>query len=395
MRFSALLPGIAALLLATACPPGADLSGEISFEGRWFPNDALGADQQTSGRSIGFEPEFFHDWADGDQRFVVVPYVRYDLDDDERTHVDLRELYWRRSFASADLSIGLRKVFWGVTESVHLVDIVNQTDLVENPDAEDKLGQPMIQLTLLRDWGIIDLYLMTGFRERTFAGNEGRFRPPLRVKDRPAYEADLDRWHPDVAVRWSHILGDVDIGVGHFYGTSREPLFDLQASAGGARLQPVYDLLHQTSLELQYIRGNGLYKLEAIHRDGVDGRSSAAVGGVEYTVVGLLSSALDLGVVAEGQYDNRDTPFAPVADRDIALGGRLTFNDVQDTDVLAFTAFDTQSSTRFTSIEANRRWRDSGEIRLEARFFSDVDVSDPLYGFRRDDYLQVEYVFFF
>lgn len=64
--------------------------------------------------------------------------MRWDLEDSERTHVDLRELYWRRSFASADLYIGLRKLFWGVTESVHLVDVVNQTDLVENTDTFER-----------------------------------------------------------------------------------------------------------------------------------------------------------------------------------------------------------------------------------------------------------------
>ena len=116
--------------------------------------------------------------------------------------------------------------------------------------------------------------------------------------------------------------------------------------------------------------------------------------GVEYTLVGIVSAA-DLGIVAEGQYDNRDAPLASFADNDLAVGGRFTFNDIQDTDILAFTAVDTDNGTLFSSVEANRRWRDAGEIRLEARFFSNVETGDPLYVFRRDDYLQFEYVHFF
>lgn len=376
---------------------GADLSGEIAFESRLFPNDALDARQQDAGLSIAFEPEFYHDWADGDQRFVVVPFVRWDLEDSERTHVDLRELYWRRSFANEDLYIGLRKVFWGVTESVHLVDIVNQTDLVENLDGEDKLGQPMMQLTLLRDWGTLDLFLMSGFRERTFAGSDGRLRPPLSVnRDDTSYEAELDRWQPDLAARWSQILGDYDIGISHFYGTSREPRLEVTRSDGAEgpsvlELTPHYDMLNQTSLDLQLTRGDWLAKLEAIHRDDGDGRSSATVAGVEYTLVGLLGDA-DLGIVAEGQYDSRD---GAIFDNDIAIGGRFTFNDAQDTDVLAFTAIDADNGSSFTSVETNRRWRNSGEIRLEARFFSNVDPADPLFALRRDDYIQVEYVHYF
>jgi hypothetical protein len=391
------LPSIVALAcVLTLCGSAvADLSGEIAVEGRWFPNDALDARQQDTGLSVAFEPEYYRDFAGGDQRFVVVPFVRGDLEDGDRSHVDLRELYWRRSFADADLYVGLRKVFWGVTESVHLVDVINQTDLVENTDTEDKLGQPMVQLTLLRDWGTVDLFLMSGFRERTFAGGDGRLRPPIPVAGRARYESDLERWHPDVALRWSHYFGDYDIGVAHFAGTSREPRLVTEVSIdGGPRLRAHYDQLQQTSLDLQLTRGDWLAKLEAVHRDGVDGRSSAAVAGLEYTLVGVAGAA-DLGLVAEAQYDNRDVPFAPFADNDVAVGGRFTFNDVQDTDVLAFTAIDIDTGSRFTSVEANRRIGATGEIRVEVRTLGHIDADDPLYALRRDDYVQLEYVHYF
>ena len=339
----------------------AELSGEVALEGRLFPGDALDGRQQDSGLSVAFEPEFYHDWADGDQRFVIVPFVRWDLEDSQRTHADLRELYWRRSFADADLYIGLRKVFWGVTESVHLIDVVNQSDLVENPDTEDKLGQPMVQITLLREWGTLDLFVMSGFRERTFAGSHGRLRPPLPIADDAvSYESDLDRWHPDMAVRWSQILGDYDLGVGHFYGTSREPRLEADLAAARPRLIPHYDLLHQTSLDVQLTRGGWLAKLEAVHREGVDGGSNATVAGVEYTLVGVFGNA-DLGIVAEGQYDGRDAPMVPFSDNDVAVGGRFTFNDTQDTDILAFTAIDIDNGSRFTSVETNRRWAARGD----------------------------------
>ena len=397
MRSHARLLCVAGLLVPAATPlplAAAELSGEIAVEGRLFPYDALDSHQQDTGLSVAFEPELYHDRADGAERFVVVPFLRWDLEDGERTHVDLRELYWRRSFDSADLYLGLRKVFWGVTESVHLVDVINQTDLVENTDGEDKLGQPMVQLTLLREAGTLDLYLMSGFRERTYPGSDGRLRPPVQIDDDARYEADLERWHPDIAVRWSQILGDYDLGLAHFYGTSREPRFTTRVGSTGPMLVPHYDLLHQTSLDLQLTRGDWLAKLETVHRDGVDGRSVAAVAGLEYTLVGIVRAA-DLGLVAEALYDDREAPFAPFADNDIAIGGRFTFNDVQDTDILAFTAIDLDNGTRFTSVEANRRWRSSGEIRLELRLFDNVDGTDPLFPLRRDDYLQLEYVHFF
>ena len=385
---------LASTMLAALPLAAADFSGEIAIEGRLFPNDPLDPRQQDTGVSMAIETEFYHDWSAGTERIVIVPFLRWDLEDSQRTHLDLRELYWRRSFAGADLYVGMRKVFWGVTESVHLVDVINQTDLVENPDAEDKLGQPMLQLTLLRDRGTLDLFLMTGFRRRRFAGADGRFRPSLPVADRASYESEIERWHPDLAARWSQILGDYDLGLSHFFGTSREPRFVADGRNGLPGLMPRYDLLHQTGVDLQFTRGDWLAKLEAIHRHSADGRSAAVVAGVEYTLVGFAGAA-DLGVVAEAQYDNRDAPLASFSDNDVALGGRLTFNDVQDTDILAFTAIDADNGSLFTSVEANRRWRDSGEIRMEARIFSSVEPGDPVYVLRRDDYLQLEYVHFF
>ena len=77
----------------------------------------------------------------------------------------LREFYWWRDFDSVEIYVGARQLFWGVTETVHLVDVINQNDLVEDIDGEDKLGQPMVSLLLDRDWGTLELFSLLGFRE--------------------------------------------------------------------------------------------------------------------------------------------------------------------------------------------------------------------------------------
>ena len=72
----------------------------------------------------------------------------------------MRELYWRGVFGDLEVKAGAVKVFWGVTESQHLVDVINQADLVENIDSEDKLGQPMINLSWGKDWGTLELFVL-------------------------------------------------------------------------------------------------------------------------------------------------------------------------------------------------------------------------------------------
>ena len=63
--------------------------------------------------------------------------ARLDSADSSRSHFDLRELNYLWLGDAGELSVGIGKVFWGVAEFVHLVDIINQTDLVENIDEEE------------------------------------------------------------------------------------------------------------------------------------------------------------------------------------------------------------------------------------------------------------------
>src|SRR5690606_38466853 len=137
--------------------------------------------------------EVLHDWNGGADYFTFIPFARLDQHDAERTHVDIRELSWIHVSDNWESRVGIRKVFWGVTEGRHLVDIINQTDFVDQIDEEEKLGQPMINLSTVRDWGTLDLYLLPGFRERTFAGQEGRPQIPIPITaDRALYESGAE-----------------------------------------------------------------------------------------------------------------------------------------------------------------------------------------------------------
>lgn len=397
------------VLLAAVPAPAAgwDVSGFGALESRVFlqdgapqvrlPAGAAGSAGYGTNQSVAVQPELYTSWNQRRDAFALVPFLRIDEHDEERTHFDIRELTWLHAARDWELRTGIRKVFWGVTESRHLVDIINQTDLVENIDGEDKLGQPMVNLALIRDWGTVDLFVLPGFRERTFAGRDGRPRAVPRVDtDRARYESGAEEYHVDLAARWSHYIGNWDIGVSHFHGTSREPRFELDPSdPRDVVLVPVYDQIDQTGVDVQYTRGSWLWKLEAIYRSGPEDDFAAAVGGLEYTFYGLFGTAMDLGVLAEYLYDDRvaepGTPF----DDDLFTGFRLTLNDAQSSELLAGCIADLDSPARFCSAEASRRFGANWVLSLEARTFSRIPENDPLYGLRRDDYLQVELAYHF
>ncbi len=380
---------ISLLLLLPLTLNGAEWSSEITFEGRIFIEDALSDEQSENSLSIAFKTEFYHDWDGGRQSLTFTPFLRWDQQDKQRSHSDIRELIWLYAAEQWELQAGLGRVFWGVTESVHLVDIINQTDLIESPDGEQKLGQPMIKLSLEREIGIFDLFILPGFRERTFPGEEGRLRsqPPVDI-DRARYESSDEDRHIDFALRWSHSLGDWEVGLSHFYGTSRDPDFQLTEN-NPPTLIPYYPLINQSGLDLQFTQGDLLWKLEAISRRSDREKYIAAVGGFESTLVGIFDSDADLGLISEYLYDDRDGEAPTPFQNDLFLALRWTANDVQSLEILGGVIFDLDSDARMLNIEASRRLGEDWKASLQGWFWQQIERGERGYSMSQDDYIEV------
>jgi hypothetical protein len=370
-------------------------AGHVGVETRGFFSPPLLDPQSRAVVSLAVQPEYYRDW--GAQSLLVVPFARLDSADPSRTHADMRELVWRGFFERWEFRAGIGKVFWGVTESQHLVDIINQTDFVENIDSEDKLGQPMINVTALRSWGALDLFVLPGFRTRTFPGENGRLRLPGRIAtELTQFAASSKKRHVDLAARWSHTLGSWDVGVSHFYGTSRDPQFLLGADTTGiAVLIPRYDLIHQTGLDLQATTAAWLWKLEMVHRSGQGDRFVALTGGIEYTFANVRGSGIDVGVIGEYLFDDRGTLSTNLFEDDVYLAARLEFGDAQSTRLLAGAAIDRDTAASFVNVEASRRLGGAWRASLEARLFVGIPDDDVLVGFRDDDHLQLDVSWYF
>lgn len=392
---------IFALGVALLQPPAViagEFSAEIEVGGRNFFEPAIDKRQYTADAFAKLRMEYYHDWNKGDTRFVMAPTGRILQGEDEytRTDGDLEEFYIRHTIGSHDFYFGSRKLFWGVTESVHLVDVINQTDLVEDVDGEDRLGQPMVQWSSQHMWGTLDVIMMPYFRERRFPDVEGRLRPPLPVSDDALYESPDEENHIDAAIRWSHFIGDWDIGVAHFSGTAREPMFVPEVNAqGNPELRPFYPLLEQTSIDLQATKGGWLWKLEVASREQLDTRNTRLAGGFEFSFYGVAGTDADLGMIAEYLFDDADDRATTPFEDDVFIGARLAFNDVQGSEILAGVIVDREDNARALSIEASRRIGDSWTIDLTARFFSNAEAGDVLYGIRRDDFAMLSMTKYF
>lgn len=374
-----------------------DLRGFVEAEGRLFLNSAIHSDQKDHTFSGVLSPEIYHQFDRGIQLYFN-PFYRIDHADKERTHFDLREMDFIYSQESWDLRFGVRKVFWGVTETQHLVDIINQTDFVESPDGEEKLGQPMVNLALVRDWGIIDFYVMPYFRERTFPGRGGRLRLPVLVDhDQVQYESAAEEWHTDFALRYFHTMGNWDIGLSHFWGTNREPTLHFGFNnTGDLILIPEYEQIQQTGLDILYVYENWIWKLESIYRQDMQPEDYfASTFGFEYTFDGIAGTGMDLGVLSEWSFDERKERGTNPLQNDIAFGIRLGANDIKGTEVLVAMIHDLENTTKSFFIEASSRLDEHWRVTLELRALFDQPADDPLFTLREDDFMQITLAYHF
>jgi hypothetical protein len=379
----------------------AELLGYVGLQARAYPMSATEPEQGSETVSAVVAPEWFTQWNDGDDSFNIKAFYRYDSLDEERNHGDLREFYWQHVGADWELTVGINTVFWGVTESQHLVDIINQTDFVESADGEDKLGQPMIHFASIQDWGVVDVFVLPHFRPREFAGVDGRLRSiPATLNNKEQYQSDKQDEHIDYALRWSHYLGDWNVGLSWFQGTSREPLYRPIIHGNSLALAAYYPLIEQSGIDAQYISGDWLWKLEAIHRRGL-GHSlaediSASTTGFEYTFTAINSRFWDLGMLLEYSYDSRSTAQAGVFQNDVFSGGRLSLNDIASTAILFGISQDLDDrNSRSAVIEASTRLGDTVRLIGEIYHFRSKQTDDPLYSIRRDSYMELGLEYYF
>lgn len=397
MRIISSITG-AAFIAASSVAQAVEVSGYIAVQERVFFNDPLDSRQHNSYASFSTEPELYDSWDDGNQSITIKPFYRHDQHDDERTHADVREFSWLKVYDNWELTVGYSKVYWGVTETQHLVDIVNQTDQVENIDGEDKLGQAMLRFSTVQDWGVLDFFILPGFRERTFAGVEGRPAqelPPGLVfnADAATYESKDGDHHIDYAVRWFSTFDEWELGLSHFSGTGREPE-SFNVNTAGV-LAPHYTLINQTGVDIQALIEDWTWKLEMISRENSSERFLALTGGFEYTIVGINDSQADLGIVIEYLFDDRDEQATSPFQNDLTTAFRFSLNDAQSSELLIGLVTDLDDEQVSSFVEASRRIGDSFKFELEVRSFNNTNPNRPLYSFRQDDFVQAELAWYF
>lgn len=340
-------------------------NAETGGEYRYFkdPGD-FGQGQHAA--ALRLSAEYYTSWNDEQDLFTFRPYLLLDFQDDDRTHFDIREALWIHVGDDWELRSGVTRVFWGKTEFINLVDVINQQDLVDGDD--EKLGQPMVNLSLVHDWGLFDFYLLLGFRERTFPGPDGRLRTPLPVDtDNAEYTSDTGPYDVDWAVRWQRPLNDyVEFGLSFFSGVDRDPWFSFNFDLDNPMLVPNYHHKDQIGLELEFLYEGWAVKFESIGVRSERENYWAAVTGIEYSFYGLFGSNIDMTLITEFMHDSREDLAPGYLEHDIGIGGRFAFNDEFDTNMLGGFLWDPDTEEKVISLEFERRLSQDLKLEIQA-----------------------------
>tara|TARA_R110001583_G_scaffold160872_1_gene312741 strand:- start:9072 stop:10295 length:1224 start_codon:yes stop_codon:yes gene_type:complete len=379
-----------------------DFQLELEAEYRYFFDAPNFLNQENQFPSLAIKPEYSIEWNKGRELISFTGFFRVDRDD-KRTHFDIRELYYQKAKGKSELSIGLKKIFWGVTESNHLVDIINQTDQVESFDGEKKLGQPMVQFSHNTNFGTFDLFYLPFFRKRVFSGSKSRLRFPLSTDGNDVgliidekdvgYQSSAKEWRQDVAFRWSHSFSIFDVGISQFYGTGREPIFTIDQTGN---IKVFYPIINQTGLDLQITHDAFLWKIESILRTNRFQDVFAITAGLEYTFGNIKNTGIDVSILGEYIYDDRGEFAFNALQNDVFFGTRIALNDVQSTELLIGGISDVNTSSKIFSLEASRRIGNSLKLELEGRLFSKIAENELiLSNFENDSFFRISILKYF
>lgn len=260
--------------------------------------------------------------------YTVHPFLRFDERDDERTNFDFRELKATIVTPKWQASFGFDQVHWGVMENHHLVDIVNQTDYNESPNGEDKLGQPMFRLGINIKDALLEAMILIGYREAAMPTPGARFS--FENDYSYEYEGWGEEYHPDVALRYSKSIKNIDVGVSYFGGHSRTP--ELITPDVGPPVWHV-NLVDQVSVDIKADLNRVEFKAEVLYKIVEDKSTRAVVLGSEFKLIQNQNIAVNL--LAEYSWDQHGkNAFDNSFQNDIFAGVRVTLKGLNDSEIL-------------------------------------------------------------
>jgi hypothetical protein len=377
-----------------------EINNEVGFDIREFHKEEAHSGQKNT-YSNYLSSEIYLEISE-QINFIAEPYYRYDHNDKERSLFNFKENYLIYLQGNSEVKLGIAEIFWGVTESKNLVDIINVYDGTDG-DQKAKLGQSMLSYSTYSErLGIFDFYYLPFFSKKPQIGESGRLRLSKPIENYNfVYSGGAGDKVPSWAVKWEKNIGMSDFSIQAFRGNSREnstiPLIEgttLKYFAG-------YERISQIGTYIQTISGSYIFKVEAIRRHGQKNASNirenyySVTLGTEYLINRLFEKVWDLSLFIEYSNDNRSNDSTDIMQNDIFMAGQFLFNDVSGTELLIGSTFDMDGGGNTSNVELSSRITEDIRVTGTYQLYWSTNNKDPLYDFRRDNYFGVKAIKYF
>lgn len=380
-RAAALMPAVFVCLAALNEPVAAGTNveqrGEATFEASWYPRSAAFDGQQNSFFHVEVQPEL--SVFDDTTEWILKPRISGGTAG--VGVADFREAHVASRIGEIDVLVGNTILFWGKVESYNPADVVNSRNYSRGLMRSEKLGAPIVQVSLPIGSGQLDL-LAIDFVKNIYPSQSLREHVGTRIGKQVSFSGGASKSDIGHAARLSTYYGDVDLGLSWFRGISIAPRLVPQSNG---ILQPDYSRINQLALDIQYMQGDTAFKGELIHRKGQYDRLGAfknyraGVLGLEHSLYDFASSGGDLVLLTEYAFDSRNSLSHSGFQNDLTIGVRWLKNDINDTEALTLVTQDLDYKSQLLTVRMDRRINDrvtfKTSVRLPSRSHRDPNSS--------------------
>ena len=358
------------------------------------------SDQKNTYSSF-IKSEIFIDFKN-DIEFLMEPYFRYDHHDKNRSLFNFKENNFAYYYNDIQVKAGISEVFWGITESKNLVNIINVKDVTDG-DQKAKLGQSLLAFSNYSEkYGSLDFYYLPFFKNSSQIGQTGRLRLSKPIENYDiVYEGGAGSKVPSWAIKWENSFGMLDFSLQGFRGNSRESSTIAKLENLQLKYFQGYERISQLGTYLQVISGPTIYKVEAIKRNGQKNAKNIRENfysytlGMEYLINNLFENKWDLTSFIEYHNDDRNNDSTDIFQNDLFLATRLNFNDTDGTEFLTSITLDTDGGGNTSTLELSSRITDNIRVTGSYNAYWSVNEKDILYSFRRDNYFLINITNYF
>ena len=359
-----------------------EYKGNVAVESAYFNHDMDNKRDNQSAFRFELEGKY---QLKKNQKFVAKVKGIYDTNDNKRRYLDFNELYFQHDFDKWNFLIGKNTRFWGAMEFYNQSDTFNSKDLLDNPfDYDSKLGSWNIAFSRFFDNG--EFALIAKLNEESQPMQEERSIYnflPYRYDDK--LDTDSDDV-PTIYLKYSSSIEEhqIDYSVIYQNGYDEQRYIVPKLSRDSNTSEPTITM-HQHAYTVDkfmgfgtMVKGDTLYKTELAYTSSHDNKvADYAQGsvGLEHTLYGVYDK-MDLGIIAEyykykafqtKRYDS--TYFKQLFDDDLALGARLTFNDMDSSNILVGLDVDRHNKEKFLFVDYDTRIDDKYKLKASFQHF--------------------------